>query len=81
MCTQPCTMRPCQLAQGCSSCGGLCMQSSVEYEYFKDCFTVSCAASFTKVRHPASSSQSGLPHLLTPIPKAFSQTYRHLKQI
>ena len=31
------------------------MQSSVEYEYFKDCFTISCAASFKKVTYLAGS--------------------------
>ena len=30
-------------------CGDCTLQSSVEYEYFKERFSVSCAASFSKV--------------------------------
>ena len=31
------------------TCGGCGLQSSVEYEYFKERFSVSCAAAFSKV--------------------------------
>ena len=33
------------------------VQSSVEYEYFKDCFTISCATSFKKVTYLAISPE------------------------
>jgi len=36
---------------GISGVKHLLVQSNVEYEYFKDRFTVSCAASFKKVSH------------------------------